>query len=95
MYKHFDGIYPRIYERYTVPIMNPMEMFVPVLSVNVQLLFGFQHCQKKHDNVEQVLKKSESYLFQDPKLLQKGNADQYSDSESSSSAVDSSDSTSE
>ena len=41
MYKHFDGIYHRIYERYTVPIMNPMEIFVSVLSVNVQLLFGF------------------------------------------------------
>ena len=41
MYKHFHGIYPRIYKRYTVPIMNPMEMFVHVMTLTVQLLNGF------------------------------------------------------
>ena len=34
-------LFPRIYKRYTVPIMNAMEMFVPVLTLNVQLLYRF------------------------------------------------------
>ena len=37
IYKHFHGIY----KRYTVSIMNTMEMFVPVLTQIVQLLNGF------------------------------------------------------
>ena len=46
MYKHFHGIYPRICKQYIVPIMNPMEMFVPVLTLNVM-----NQCQIDDDGV--------------------------------------------